>query len=1166
MHARLSRTRAARYAVTALVALFALAVASSALASSPLTWSAPVQIDGMTSTMSAISCPSTTLCVLTDFMGGNVFTSNSPTGGAADWSEAHIDGVGFLTGTSCPSTTLCVLGEGTGHVVTSTDPTGGTAAWTVAGVDGSNFIESVSCSSESLCVAVDSAGNVVTSTDPTGGAGAWSVANVDGANAIDSISCRSSTTLCVAVDSAGNVVTSTDPTGGAGAWTVTSIDGTTGLPSVSCPASSTLCAAVDSAGNVLTSTDPTGGAGAWSATPLGHGLGGVACPTASLCVATVLEFSSVMSSTDPTGGAAQWSSTDTGTADLVNVGCASDSLCLVDSGQGQVAAGTPGSPSGGTAPTATTQAAGEVSLTSATVHGQVRTGGQATSWHFEYGTTGGYGHDTPGDTVPGSTVAAGVSATLTGLSPNTVYHYRLVAHNASGDATGDDMTFTTPAPPPPVVSGLAPASGPSPGGTRVTIAGSHLQGATAVSFGGVPAASFHVDSDAQISATAPAHATGAVDVTVTTPDGTSAAGGADRFVYVGPRITSVSPNPGPASGGKVTISGQDLGGATVTVGGQPATTTLDTPSEILIELPPGEGVAPIVVHNSDGTAGFSYSRYSYPTLVSISPEHGRDTGGYRASVTGTNLRTGDQVRFGGAVATLQARSSTEGALTVPSGTGEAHLTVDRPAQPTGQPNSPVTFDYVPKQCGNGKCFLAWAQAGLTEGSTSITDYQPDGAVNFDDTESDPATGTSGAWWCAFPGTPECRLFSSGPVLTHITHSTIGANGGASAQASPFGSVVDLSAAAQGPVAWDGDNQRYAEANGYTDNSAAATGHTLSQDGWEIEPQPTTKVPVYVAVSTSTRAIISSSDLNPWESDAKVGWQLTVGSSSGAFASASGSEHYFAKQDEQHGVTRFIDENTLAVGGHPAPGGATTTLTVGPIDIEPSQWNSVTVDAAIDGAVKVSCGAGDSASLCTASARGSVDPVVISADPRYRIVSRAPGHSAGHPLVLSSSRLSARRGQRLTLGGSGFGRHRGRIVLTHGKRRIVARPSAWSSREVTVRVPRQARLGGLYVSVRSAGGKLSNPVPLMVHGRRPAPLVGRLSRHSARPGARLTISGRELGGARSVRFGSRKAHILRRRAGSLTVVVPKGTGVVNVTVTSRGGPSAATTADIFRYAR
>jgi hypothetical protein len=85
----------------------------------------------------------------------------------------------------------------------------------------------------------------------------------------------------------------------------------------------------------------------------------------------------------------------------------------------------------------------------------------------------------------------------------------------------------------PAVTGVNPDSGPAAGGTAVTITGSHFTGATQVSFGGVAAAGYSVDSDTQITATSPP-GSGTVDVTVTTAAGTSAANFGDRFTYAAP--------------------------------------------------------------------------------------------------------------------------------------------------------------------------------------------------------------------------------------------------------------------------------------------------------------------------------------------------------------------------------------------------------------------------------------------------------------------------------------------------------------------------------------------------------------------------------------------------------------------------------------------------------
>ena len=85
-----------------------------------------------------------------------------------------------------------------------------------------------------------------------------------------------------------------------------------------------------------------------------------------------------------------------------------------------------------------------------------------------------------------------------------------------------------PAPPVPVVTGIAPAGGPATGGTAVTVTGSGLSGGT-VAFGGTAAASASCTSTS-CTAISPA-GTGTVDVTVTTAGGTSATSPADQFAY-----------------------------------------------------------------------------------------------------------------------------------------------------------------------------------------------------------------------------------------------------------------------------------------------------------------------------------------------------------------------------------------------------------------------------------------------------------------------------------------------------------------------------------------------------------------------------------------------------------------------------------------------------------
>jgi NHL repeat len=90
-----------------------------------------------------------------------------------------------------------------------------------------------------------------------------------------------------------------------------------------------------------------------------------------------------------------------------------------------------------------------VGLTQAILKAQVNPEGSHTVFHFEYGTTTAYGNSAP---VPDSDLGMSTtdqlaSTDISGLSPITTYHFRLVAHNEQGVTQGPDDTFTTFAPP-----------------------------------------------------------------------------------------------------------------------------------------------------------------------------------------------------------------------------------------------------------------------------------------------------------------------------------------------------------------------------------------------------------------------------------------------------------------------------------------------------------------------------------------------------------------------------------------------------------------------------------------------------------------------------------------------------------------------------------------------
>jgi hypothetical protein len=123
-------------------------------------------------------------------------------------------------------------------------------------------------------------------------------------------------------------------------------------------------------------------------------------------------------------------------------------------------------------PTVITGAASSVARNTGTIAGTVNPNGQATTYHFEYGTTPSYGSSAPSpDASAGSgTSATPVSTGLSGLAAGTTYHYRLVAANAAGTSYSADKTFTTASPP--AVSLTDPANGSSVNTGAPTFAGS----------------------------------------------------------------------------------------------------------------------------------------------------------------------------------------------------------------------------------------------------------------------------------------------------------------------------------------------------------------------------------------------------------------------------------------------------------------------------------------------------------------------------------------------------------------------------------------------------------------------------------------------------------------------------------------------------------------------
>jgi hypothetical protein len=277
-----------------------------------------------------------------------------------------------------------------------------------------------------------------------------------------------------------------------------------------------------------------------------------------------------------------------------------------------------------------------------------------------------------------------------------------VTNPAGTSAVSPADRFSFPANPP-VVTGISPAIGTPGGGDVVTITGSGLLGATSVRFGTAAVPPMPGGSDTQITVITPPGAAGPVDVTVTSPGGTSAA---VQFTYAAlPAVTGVAPPSGKAAGGDiVTITGSGFTGATGVQFGQSPAPAMNviSDSEITAITPQAASVGPVdvTVINPAGVSPtgaadqFTYTEAA-PFVAAISPTSGVMAGGTNVTITGGNFTTAIRVQFGPAPAMMTIVSDTQiVAVSPPAGApGSVDVTVINPAGISAKSNADV-FTYV----------------------------------------------------------------------------------------------------------------------------------------------------------------------------------------------------------------------------------------------------------------------------------------------------------------------------------------------------------------------------------------------------------------------------------------------------------------------------------------
>ena len=267
---------------------------------------------------------------------------------------------------------------------------------------------------------------------------------------------------------------------------------------------------------------------------------------------------------------------------------------------------------------------------------------------------------------------------------------------------------------PPTVTGVSPNNGPQAGTNTVTVTGTgFVPGSTTVDFGTSNPGSAVVvgGSGDSLTVVAPS-GTGTVDVTATTPNGTSALNApSDQYTYnAPPTVTSVSPNNGPPSGtNTVTVNGTGfVSGSTTVDFGTSAGTSVSvggSGDSLSVVVPAGSGTVSVtVITTSGGSSAPLADAYTYnapPTVTGVSPNNGPQAGTNTVTVTGTGFVPGSTtVDFGTSnpgSAVVVSGSGDSLTVVAPSGTGTVDVTATTPngTSALNAPSDQYTYDAPP---------------------------------------------------------------------------------------------------------------------------------------------------------------------------------------------------------------------------------------------------------------------------------------------------------------------------------------------------------------------------------------------------------------------------------------------------------------------------------------
>ncbi len=734
-------------------------------------------------------------------------------------------------------------------------------------------------------------------------------------------------------------------------------------------------------------------------------------------------------------------------------------------------------------------------------------------------------------TTPATTVVVGSATSITATVPagtGTVDVTVTTSYGTSATTSADRFTYI----PPPSVASVNPSSGPAVGGTAVTITGTTFTGATAVSFGGFPA-TFTVTSGTSIAATAPAVPFGrTVDVTVTTPYGTSPTSGADQFTYLSPTVSSLNPDGGPtAAGTAVTITGTRFTATTtLTFGGVPATTVVVHSATSITAVAPAAPLGPnavaVTATSSLGTSppspGDQFTYFETPLVTSVTPSSGRVAGGNSVVVHGEALSGATQVLFGSTPATgLTDDSFGEVTVTAPPGTGTVDVTVTTPGG-TSSPSTTDRYTYVPLPTVTGVTPTTGSIGGFTTVRVTGTAFTGPLTVDFGTQASRIVTVLSSTALTAV-----APAGSAGTVGVTVTTS---AGTSVTTPADQFTYVA--------PPTVTGVNPASGPATGGTSVTITGSGFvagTMVRVGNLPASGVVVDAPTQITATTP-----------PGNGVADVTVTTPYGTSP-----TSSADHFTYTPAPAPTVTQVNPDTGSTVGGTPVTltgtgftgataayfgGGFGTGLTV-VSDTEITVTSPASAAGTVDVTVVTPTGA---------SATTSADQFTYVAPPTVTALAPPTGAESG--------------GTPVTLTGAGFVAPATVDFGTTAADTVVV----VSSTEITVKAP--PGTGTVAVTVTTPYGTSTAGSTDEFHFVPPPQIEYLVPKTGpAAGGYRVFIAGADLETAQGVSFGPNPSpNVTVISSGELVATAPAGTGTVDVTVTTSGGTSGSSSADEFTY--